>query len=294
MLFFFIFYICFLFIWGNYAPSVWKPNLKYRIGSYGHMHTRLREIKNISNVDILFLGSSHAYRGFDTRIYKNIGLKAFNLGSSGQTPIQTQLLLRRYLNKLNPRLIIYEVYPETFTIDGVESSLDMIANDKNDWYSLEMAMKINNIITYNAFLYGLLRDWFNLNQFFHEPIKKEKDTYISGGFVEREVDYFKSKTFDKKEIQINAQQLTAFSEVIAYLKNKNIRVILVYAPIPPSVYNQYLNNYYFDSMMRQYSEYYNFNEIVHLNDSLHFYDSHHLNQSGVRIFNTKLIEVLFK
>ena len=44
--------------------------------------------------------------------------------------------------------------------------------------------------------------------------------------------------------------------------------------------------------MRQYSEYYNFNEIITLNDTLYFYDSHHLNQDGVNIFNKKLIELL--
>ena len=40
------------------------------------------------------------------------------------------------------------------------------------------------------------------------------------------------------------------------------------------------------------SEYYNFNTLLNLEDSLHFYDSHHLNQTGVERFNTKLIEIL--
>ena len=90
------------------------------------MLTRLNEVKNIKNIDILFLGSSHTYRGFDTRVFKKNGYNSFNLGSSSQSPIQTLTLTKRYLNQLNPKLIVYEVYPTTFTIDGIESSLDII------------------------------------------------------------------------------------------------------------------------------------------------------------------------
>ena len=94
------------------------------LDSYGHMYSRISEIKNQEDVDILFLGSSHAYRGFDTRIFLENGYKSFNLGSSAQTPTQTKVLVERYLGSLNPELVIYEVYPKTFTMDGVESSLD--------------------------------------------------------------------------------------------------------------------------------------------------------------------------
>jgi len=78
-------------------------------------------------VDILFLGSSHSYRGFNPQYFS--GYKTFNLGSSAQTPIQTNLLLKRYLHQLNPKTIVYEVYPISLSIDGVESSSDIIAND---------------------------------------------------------------------------------------------------------------------------------------------------------------------
>ena len=78
------------------------------------------------------------------------------------------------------------------------------------------------------------------------------------------------------------------------LEIRNIPVILVYAPISKVHYESYTNTDYFDSLMSSYSDYYNFNEIVYLNDSLHFSDSHHLNQSGVELFNKKLIEILNK
>lgn len=276
-----------------YAPSEYKPNLNYRIGSYGHLYTRLNEVKSVKNVDILFLGSSHAYRGFDTRIFKTNGYSSFNLGSSSQTPVQALILCKRYLEQLNPKLIIYEVYPIIFEIDGIESSLDLIANDKNDLYSLEMSFKLNNIKTYNTFLYGIIRDFFKLNNSFKEPIKKDNDTYISGGYVQTDIIPFDpTPELNDDMIEINKIQIASFEKLLKYLDSKNTDVILVYAPVSTSLYSNYVNNSYFDSIMNSYSEYYNFNEILDLNDTLHFLDSHHLNQKGVDVFNEKLIEIL--
>ncbi len=287
-----LFYLVALFIWGRFAHSILKSNLDYKIGSTGYLYSRLSEVNNQKDLDVLFLGSSHAYRGFDTRIFSKYGYKTFNLGSSSQTPIQTKVLLNRYLKNLNPKTIVYEVYPASFTVDGVESSLDIIANDKNDFYSLEMALKINNIKTYNTLIYGFIMDLLGLNRSFYEPIRKANETYISGGFVEHELAYAKPQPFLQQRISIKQNQLQSFSEIVATIKRENIDLILVYAPIPKMKYASYDNNGYFDSIMKKYSDYHNFNEIISLNDTLHFYDSHHLNQLGVELFNKKMIEIL--
>lgn len=287
-----LFYIPALFIWGNFTPSVVKSNLNYKIGSIGHMFSRLQEVQSVHDINLLFLGSSHSYRGFDPRIFAKAGYTTFNLGSSAQTPIQTTVLVNRYLASINPELIVYEVYPETFMFDGVESSLDLIANDRNDLFSLNMALELNHLKTYNVLIYGALRDYFNLNESFKEPIKKRNDLYISGGYVESKDRHFSSQVFEKKKIEMRQYQLQSFSDLIKNIKSQNRDVILVYAPISPSMYSSYTNNSYFDSLMTNYSEYYNFNELITLNDSLHFSDAHHLNQSGVDIFDQKLIETL--
>jgi len=287
-------YIVCIFVAGTFFPSQLKPNINYRICSYGHMFSRLQAAETIQDVDILFLGSSHAYRGFDTRIYSEHHLKTFNLGSSSQTPIQTKLLLSRYLNNINPKTIIYEVFPETFTMDGVESSVDIIANDKNDIASIKMAITINNINTYNTLIYGFTVDLLNLNKNIQEATKKDNDTYIPGGFVEKEMQYYTPVAIDTQRWIYNEKQLVAFEEILAILKSANISVILVYAPITSTYYNSILNNEAFDKKMIQMGEYYNFNKILTLNDTLHFYDEHHLNQTGVELFNNKLLEIIKK
>lgn len=287
-----LFYITVLFFWGQYAPSNFQPNINYKIGSYGYTYSRLSDVKKVKEVDILFLGSSHSYRGFDTRIFSKNGFKTFNLGSSSQTPIQTEVLLDRYLDNLNPKTIIYEVYPPSFISDGVESSLDIIANDRNDLASLKMVLKINNIKTTNTFLYALPHDIFGLNESFTEPFVRNEDIYVSGGFVEKKRDFFEPGPDYKKEILLNQKQLESFSNIVSLIRAKNIELILVYTPVSHIHYDSFSGNDSFDSIMNNCSEYYNFNKIISLDDSLHFYDSHHLNQNGVELFNAKLIEIL--
>lgn len=285
-------YLIFLFVWGNLLPSSFKPNLNYRIGSYGHMYTRLKDLNNFDSVDILFLGSSHAYRGFDTRIFEASNIHTFNLGSSSQTPIQTLVLLKRHLHKLNPKCIVFEVNPDTFSSDGVESSVDIIANEKNDINSVLMAFTLNHIVVYNTLIYGLIHDLFSLNKNYKESLIVGADTYISGGYVEKKLSFYSPKPLPTTNFNINQNQLEAFNECLDFISEKKIPVILVYAPIAPSNYCRYINSSEFDKIMGEKTKYYNFNKILTLNDSLHFYDSHHLNQNGVEIFNNKVIELI--
>lgn len=286
------FYPVTLFIWGELAPSSFRPNLNYPKGSIGHLYSRLMDVKNVNKVDILFLGSSLCYRGFDPRIFEANGLVSFNLGSSAQTPIQTKVLLKRYLHQIKPKLIIYEVEPEVFSIDGVESSLDLMANDKNDLNTIKMAIELNHIKVYNTLLYSLIRDELSLNSSYKEPILKGEDKYIQGGFVEREIRFYKQVLYQTKKWNYNENQFIAFNEIINLIKDNGIELILVNVPVTTSLYRSYIDNNVFDSIMRNYSEYYNFNEILNLNDSLHFFDAYHLNKYGVELFNGKLIEIL--
>jgi hypothetical protein len=286
-------YPLFIIFWGNYAPDPLKKNLNYPLGAYGHMYSRIQNIKEVRDVDILFLGSSHAYRGFDPRIFKQYGLNTFNLGSNAQSHVQTEILLKRHLDEIDPKLIIYEVYPGTFSSDGVESSLDIIANDKNDFESIRMALAQNHIKVYNALIYGFYRDLFRKNINYKEELVKGEDKYIEGGFVEKELKYFEPMEFEENNWDLNGRQYEYFERVLLFIEERNIPVILVEAPITESMYKSFGNNSEFDAKMKQYGVYYNFNELIDLDDKLHFYNSHHLNQNGVKIFNTKLIEILF-
>jgi len=293
-----VLYPLLIIVWGNYAPDPLQKNLHNQLGATGHMCSRIQNITDIKDVDILFLGSSHTYSSFDPRIFKQYGLSTFNLGSSAQSHIQTEVLLKRYLDEINPKLIIYEVFPGVFELDGVESALDIIANDRNDLESIKMAFTQNHIKVYNALIYGFYRDVARKTIDCKDELLREDETYIAGGFVETKLQYFEPMKFigSRWHLQdrwyFQDKQFEFFERALLLIEQRNIPVILVQAPVTQVMYKSFSNNSEFDDRMREYGVYYNFNELLELNDELHFHDEDHLNQTGVKIFNTELIEIL--
>jgi len=271
-------------------PGVVLPD--GQINSYGHMFSRMKEVKTARNIDLLIIGASQAYRGFDTRNFEKAGYSSFNLGSSNQTPLQTEMLLKKYLGQLNPGTIIYVVYPEVFSADGVESTLDLIANDHVHIGMVALVLKQRNLKLFNTLIYAAYRDLFNLNKDFTEPVQKQNDQYIKGGYVERELLHYGYHHAEKNTWQFNRVQFRAFERSLKMINNQKIQLILVQTPTPKLVYSSQTNNAQFDTMMNNYGEYYNFNTLVELDDSIHFYDAYHMNQLGVEIFNDALIDLI--
>ena len=282
-------YLVLIFIWGSVMPIWLNSNLVFKQRG-GHLHSRLSELNKYQNVDVLFLGSSHAYRGFDTRIFKESGIYSFNLGSSSQAPVQSLLLLKKHIVNLQPKKIIFEVCPQSLSSDGIESALDIISNGKIDYQTIKMAIDLNHIKVYNTLIYSGIRQLLNLDKDFIEAQHIGKDTYISGGYVQSDDVQFEVKS--PLEKNINPEQMAAFKKLVSWVKAKDIELILVQAPVTTTEYHSYADNIGFDKLMQNYSSYYNFNTLITLDDSLHFYDPHHLNQLGVETFNAELIDLL--
>jgi len=284
--------ICFL---GEVFPKQFRTSICYRRCGGGHLFSRMQEVKQVKEVDILFIGTSHCYRGFDTRIFGNAGYRSFNMGSSIQTALQTKALLEKYVDDLNPKLIVYEVNPVAFCSDGVESSVDLISNDVVDMETIAMAFNVNNIKTYNTLIFAIYRQLTGFGKARTELRKYYDDTYIPGGFVENKLKFYKeNESFPKTSYKFKDKQFEAFEEILATLKNKNIPFVLVQAPVTKGLYQSKINNRIFDSIMRSKGRYYNFNELVRLTDTLDFYDDNHLNQNGVTIFNNGLLDMIKK
>jgi hypothetical protein len=284
-------YILIVIVWSSLVPIGLRPNIPYINIGYGHMYSRMQEVRITKDVDILFMGSSHAYRGFDIRLFSNIGYSSFNLGSSAQTPLQSEILFKRYLQNLNPKLIIFEVYPSPFTSDGVESSLELISKDKNDRETLKLIFKQNHLKLYNTMIYSGFLDLIG-KKTFDEPARVDMDLYVSGGFVERDITHFKPKQYVAKTWEVKPNQLAAFKRCLEMANESRSKVVLIQAPVASCLYSSFTNNQEFDEIMHGFGTYYNFNYLMNLDDSLHFYDAHHLNQNGVELFNAKVLEVL--
>ena len=133
-------------------------------------------------------------------------------------------MLKKYIDNLQPKQIIFEVCPQSLSSDGIESALDIISNDKIDFQTIKMAIKLNHIKVYNTLIYSSIRQLLNLDKDFVEAQRIGKDTYISGGYVQRDNIQFEYKS--PLEKSINPEQMMAFKELVNWVKSKDIELIL--------------------------------------------------------------------
>lgn len=283
-------YALLICVWGLITPLVLRPNMPFLKGVYGHMHTRSHEVAEYGKVDILVLGSSRAYRGFDPRVFESHGIRLFNLGSTAQSPVQSLMLARQHLQRLEPKLVLVEVGPEIFSSDGVESGLDVLANNRVDKHSLAMAIQVSHVKIYNTMIYAWFRQFFNLDKNFVEPRVINEDTYIPGGFVQREISHYEPKSRVKSSRrELLKHQKQALEKLVAWLAHQGIDVVLVEAPTTAERFRSYANHDEFTNYLQEIAPFVSFNQTISLNDSLHFYDASHLNQYGVEKFNEAFI-----
>lgn len=283
------FYILYVIIGGITAPRL--SGVPYNRGETGHIYTRLKEIETIDSIDILFLGNSTAYRNFDPRIFQKHNIKIFVLGSSSQTPIQTEVLLKRYLKNISPKYVVYAVSNMIFSSNGLESAIDINSNDQIDYNSLKMATTINHPRLYNSLIFSTFKEF--LNEPYTEPLVKDGELYISGGFVESDVCFYKKESEIEVEMpkEFNKKQLKSFNNIIEILEQEKIKYTLISIPFVSKYNFEENNNSEFQSFISNYN-YYNLSN-VEMNDTLHFYDNFHLNQIGVEHFNEIFINEFY-
>jgi len=278
--------------WHEFSTSKYRPNSYHRLGWWGYVYSRMEEVRSAEDIDLLILGSSHAYRGFDTRKFEALGIETINMGTGAQSPVLTKMLVKRHIDKLNPKLVLFEVSPIIFSSDPLESSLDLLANDSNDQHSIEMVIEVNQLKAYNSLVVAVFKSILSINSDFIENETRGKDKYIKGGYVERKMETFQYLRMAKKDHELHEKQLLAFESILEILKEREIETYLIQAPITRAKYRSHKINSHFDSLMNSYGNYIDFNRKMILDDSLHFYDAHHLNQAGVDSFNNELIRLL--
>ena len=286
-----VFYPVLLFVYGVFVPEkLLNSNLVSRRISTGFTSKRISEGANYGKVDVVFMGSSHCNRGFDPRAFAKNGIRTFTLGSSSQTPAQYRALLNNFLPILQPRLVVFEMFPLCFTMDGVESSIDFISNNFFPADFVPPVLEQNNMKVYNTLAFFSMADILGFDPDVRKP--DPDDHYVSGGFVERKVYCNSPGTKQTEYWRTNPFQISAFRECLQLVREAGCDILLVYAPVSPSFYNGYLNQDSLAAALTHGFDYIDFNKRMSLDDSLYFYDGHHLNQRGVEEFSKLIVPVI--
>ena len=260
----------------------------------GQAFLTFQEVKRHEQVDVVFVGSSHAYRSFDPRVFAREGLSTFNLGTRAQTPLNSYYLLKEYIGALRPKLVIFETYPIILGNDGRESSLDLVNDLPLSWSLAQMAGASWDVAVWNKLFLRLVGPGLPAASE-HAEILPASDTYVGRGYVEKDDRYSGRIAYPPESVTVSPEQTEYLERSIDMLRSQGIQVVLVVTPLPRQTVDGILN---YADVARQQAELaaragvqyidYNLNGQLDL-DRAYFYDPDHLRQSGVELFLEKLL-----
>lgn len=263
------------------------------------------------NIDVLFLGSSHTYRSYDVALADEmLGVKTFNMGSSGQ-PLITSYYLLKEAAKQNE---IKTVYLDTYF--GVALS-DVEKNIRSVYYISDYMKFSMNKVEYlwkaggleglgNGILFASRRNMTNTVSI-EEKLSPEEhfvgnytrlvsdvEAYQGDGFV------YSYKQFDpiydieqkteiynqESDLQMNEESYIYLIKIINFCIQNEIELVLVDQPMPDEFlnsikgYSKYVGDLI--EISNQYGlRYLNFNLLKGYKKSLEdFSDVDHLNGRG--------------
>ncbi|HEX2953565.1 MAG TPA: hypothetical protein VHR47_06235 [Bacillota bacterium] len=250
----------------------------------------LKELEGDTVYDLLLLGSSHCYRDFDPRIFKTYGIKAYNFGTSSQTPLNTLPILRRVIHRT--RGVLLEVYPITLNISGTESFVDLLTNT-DDYVALtEMAWLLQDVRCMKLITVKPILDRYNNNQ----PVDR---SHYESGYVETDQNAPPETVYERYDLDLREveKQLRYVEAIIKLCQKNKVKIDLVYAPVPKELVIKKENHVKarIQNICRKYGiHFYNYGRNHNLPSRTCFFDDDHLNKTGVAKFNKILIRRLIK
>jgi hypothetical protein len=299
-------YLLVLFIVAITPLKKFIPTIKNNTGGPGQSLLRFREAETIRNIDFLIVGSSHASKGFDNRLFSEQDISTFNLGTGLQTPQNTYYILKKYVPSMKPKKIIMELFWDVLEYEnGNEACIDITSNSPLSAEMIKMNCSTKEVKPINSMLVAYLsRSLHPLSACGQEKIPGE--TYIRGGYVESihndDVARQSIANIQPRSLIMNKKQIGYLKKTILYCKAQDIPIIFVTAPVPIELLNS-ITNYVSvvdninNIMHSNKTHWLNFNDTkyrdkLELNSITDFNDRNHLSQAGVLKFNSLLIRLL--
>lgn len=250
-----------------------------------------KDFDNRIKYDYIVLGSSHAYRSFDPKLFENKGITMYNFGSSSQTPLNSYCLLKKLLPYTDN--FILEIYPIGFNLSGKEAFM-VLANVPNTYkLLLDMSYEMKDLRAINL---------LSIKPFIDHEISNRTynyyncQTFYKGYSLNHDSVHTRTNSkHEKLNFSIVNKQIEYLSKMIKLCNLNNKKLTFVYAPIPKSL--TIAGESFFLKRIQKLSKennckLYDFHRMSSLHDLYDFYDSNHLNKSGVEKFNTYFIKEL--
>jgi len=284
-----VIYVGVIFIFSNVQlidrrmSSFFIPNMQRNGGQELQMMRDLTS--NQTKYDAIVLGSSHAYRGYDPRIFEQSGISLFNAGTSAQNAKGSLVLYNEYLRDRSD-IFILDVYDPVFELEGTESNMRLIQNVPTNEAALALVQQEWKMYTVNALAVRLA----SLNTIDEAP----NNDYIKNGFCEKKGILYAVEPLNDSVFDTNEEMFVAFEKMVKQMQADGKRIVLCSHPLPAS---PGLRNYHdkflsrFNPLIKEldleYIDLTYYNEGFGVNE---FSDISHLNQQGVELYNSQLLQ----
>ncbi len=260
--------------------NVWKGG-----GTYIKTHQFNKDEKH----DIIVVGSSHAYRGYDPRIFKEYGFNTYNLGTSDQKVLCSYYLIKNFINKDNCDVVLFDLYDRVFSQSNIESYSDMVQNIPSDKAALEISIASKDLRAINM---------FTLRQFnkVANPLDPDTVGYINGYLPTEKLLKLPAK---RREFiyQTNDESLYYLEKIIQYLQSEGVKIVLTEHALPSVVYvkqHELFRNDVLPILKKYNVQWFDYTTDSTMNGIQYFADESHLNVTGVYKYNHRLIKDLIK
>jgi len=273
------------FIRINNVPLIYRTceglNLKG-----GNTYQKFADFNAEQEYDIIVLGSSHAYRGYDPAIFGKNGIDLFNLGTSAQTMVNSYFIAKNYIHIHSCKMVILDVFDGALIADEFESTSDLIANVSSEQTAIELSLHLKDPRSINM----LAVRWLNSgrNAYYTDTNYRKNGYTTNSDSVKGKLNY----EFYGNKI-ISETQLFYLGKTMQYLKDQKIPFILINHPLP-SFWDMKGHKSYSEKIselaVKHKVKFYDYAELPITHPLYDYYDAHHLNQNGVNVFNNYILQ----
>jgi hypothetical protein len=244
--------------------------------------------------DILVVGSSHAYRGYDPRIFESVGQKLYNFGSGYQNPIASYAILKDVAQLEAGTLVVIDLYDNTFVGDGVGCFSRLIANAPNHTFAQELLLNAPDIRVMNSYFGYLFTKPNNLES----PLKKG---YIKNGFsssADSSMIQLDTLSQGMENLKFDKRYLHYLYSIIDLARSRGAHVVFASHPVPQTPVNSATHRQFLAFVASLLEDervhYFDLSADLRFHPQHHFMDQNHLNQTGVELYNAMLLDSLMK
>lgn len=282
-----VFAILFFIRIGN-TPLVYRAT-QGNVWKGGGTYVKTHEFKTNEMHDIVIVGSSHAYRGYDPRIFGEYGFNTYNLGTSDQKLMCSYYLIKNYINHNNCKLLILDLYDRVFSQSNIESHSDMIQNIPSDKAALQISLASKDLRAINMFTLRL----FNK---ISKPLDSDTLGYIKGYLPTKKQLRLPAKKRDYT-YKTNDEALQYLDKILGYLKQEGVKVVMTEHALPtvsPAPDHAQFRKDVFHILDKYNVPWFDYTTDSSMTEIQYFADESHLNIKGVYKYNHRLINDLIR